>query len=93
MTVPHQPWDSAPTINARIEEGFFKVDGLERMVFRGENWKFGGCTYFVVCTDCGKDAEAGGLVGKGKVVRWAWAHKCNKLEAIFADECQKLFRK
>lgn len=70
MTVPHLPWTPSATQEGRVDDGPFEVDGLPHMQFRAENWKFGGCTFFAVCTDCNKDAEAGGLIGRNKVIRW-----------------------
>jgi len=94
MGVAHQPWESQSPAQVILIDGPFKVDGLDHISFRGENWHKGGCDFYAKCTRCATpEVRAGGMAGKAKVIRWANAHKCSAVIACTeGEEDKNLFR-
>lgn len=94
MTVPHLPWKPSETSRAVVVDGPFSVDGLETFQFSRKNHRFGGHDVFGICGKCGDEVKAGGHAGEKRIIRWAWAHSCNKPSGaiIEGEEDKNLFR-
>lgn len=94
MIVPHLPWTPSAVSTESFPNGPFEVDGLGGFQFSRLNYKSGGLDIIAACRQCNDDVKAGGPAGEKKVIRWAWAHKCNQPRGPVCEgeEDKNLFR-
>lgn len=90
--VPHLPWAPSEGVTINVPMGHFVPPVAGDFAFWRAAHPLGSFTAHVRCYGCTETWEAGASAGERKLVRWARDHVCNKPQAEFVDEDQRLFR-